>query len=151
MMKTFLPRGAASCCQGAFLRRWLSRGAASCCQGAFLRRFMVAMPLVLVPIVLVGQGRGVAPKDLYKPLSDSWPTYSGDYSGKRYSALKQIDQTTVKTLTLARDDGTLQSFRRNGDNPKVEIHDPAEPHRALLAVYTEKDIHDVTAYLVTLK
>ncbi len=23
---------------------------------------------------------------LFKPLGDSWPTYSGDYSGKRYSA-----------------------------------------------------------------
>jgi cytochrome c oxidase cbb3-type subunit 3 len=33
----------------------------------------------------------------------------------------------------------------------VEIHDPAQPHKALLPVYTDKDIHDVTAYLVTLK
>jgi cytochrome c oxidase cbb3-type subunit 3 len=42
-------------------------------------------------------------------------------------------------------------MRRNGDVPKVAIEDPADPHRALLAVYTEKDIHDLTAYLVTLK
>ena len=27
-------------------------------------------------------------------------TYNGDYSGKRYSALTQIDQSTVKNLTL---------------------------------------------------
>ena len=38
---------------------------------------------------------------LLKPLADAWPTYSGDYSGKRYSALKQINQSTVKNLTLA--------------------------------------------------
>jgi cytochrome c oxidase cbb3-type subunit III len=48
-------------------------------------------------------------------------------------------------------DGSVRSFRRDGDRPKVEIHDPMEGHRALLSVYTEKDMHDVTAYLVTLK
>jgi alcohol dehydrogenase (cytochrome c) len=41
------------------------------------------------------------PASLTKPLGESWPTYSGDYSGKRYSALKQIDQSNVKNLTLA--------------------------------------------------
>jgi cytochrome c oxidase cbb3-type subunit III len=48
-------------------------------------------------------------------------------------------------------DGYVRSFRRDGDRPKVEIHDPLEGHRTLLSVYTEKDMHDVTAYLVTLK
>jgi alcohol dehydrogenase (cytochrome c) len=41
------------------------------------------------------------PALLTKPLGDSWPTYSGDYSGKRYSSLKQVDQSNVKNLTLA--------------------------------------------------
>ncbi len=54
-------------------------------------------------------------------------------------------------ITLALEDGSLRSIRREGDTPKVEIRDPLEPHRALLAVYTDKDIHDVTAYLVTVK
>jgi cytochrome c oxidase cbb3-type subunit 3 len=48
-------------------------------------------------------------------------------------------------------DGAVRTFRREGDIPKVEIHDPMEAHRELMAVYTDKDIHDVTAYLVTLK
>jgi alcohol dehydrogenase (cytochrome c) len=55
----------------------------------------------LVPVVLGAQGKGLDPADLQKPLADSWPTYSGDYSGKRYSTLKQINQTNVKNLTLA--------------------------------------------------
>jgi alcohol dehydrogenase (cytochrome c) len=62
---------------------------------------IIAAPLVLATATLDGQGRGVSPAELLKPLTDSWPTYSGDYSGKRYSALKQINQTTVKNLTLA--------------------------------------------------
>jgi len=41
------------------------------------------------------------PASLLQPLKDSWPTYSGDYSGKRYSALTQINQSNVKNLTLA--------------------------------------------------
>jgi len=53
---------------------------------------------------------------------------------------------------LQQDDGTIRSFRRDGDRPpKIEINDPLEQHRALLGVVTDKDIHDVTAYLVTLK
>jgi len=33
--------------------------------------------------------------------ADSWPTYHGDYSGRRYSTLKQINVANVKALTLA--------------------------------------------------
>ena len=33
--------------------------------------------------------------------TDSWPTYHGDYSGRRYSTLKQINAANVKDLTLA--------------------------------------------------
>jgi cytochrome c oxidase cbb3-type subunit III len=31
------------------------------------------------------------------------------------------------------------------------VHDPLKPHKDLLSVYSDKDIHDVTAYLVTIK
>ena len=48
-------------------------------------------------------------------------------------------------------DGTLRTFRREGDVPKVEVRDPMKAHRDLLSVYTDTDMHDVTAYLVTLK
>ena len=54
-------------------------------------------------------------------------------------------------ITLGMADGTSRSFRRDGDIPKVDIHNPREGHLKLLPVYTDKDIHDLTAYLVTLK
>jgi cytochrome c oxidase cbb3-type subunit 3 len=54
-------------------------------------------------------------------------------------------------VTVALPDGTLRTVRREGDVPKVDVHDPMKTHRDLLAIYTDKDIHDVTAYLVTLK
>ena len=62
--------------------------------------------------------------------------------------LAEIDDFLV-SVVLA--DGSVRTFRRDGDVPKVEVHDPMKAHRDLMAVYTDKDIHDVTAYLVTLK
>ena len=54
-------------------------------------------------------------------------------------------------VTVELEDGSVKSFRRNGDSPKVEVRDPMQPHRDLLSIYTDKDMHNVTAYLVTLK
>ncbi len=45
--------------------------------------------------------QGLDPAQILKPLTESWPTYSGDYTGRRYSALKQVNQANVKNLTLA--------------------------------------------------
>jgi len=59
----------------------------------------VTICLFLTPVVVAAQG--LDPASLLKPLSDSWPTYSGDYSGRRYSSLIQINQSNVKNLTLA--------------------------------------------------
>ena len=59
-----------------------------------------ALPLATVNVI--GQSPVLLdPADIRKPLKDSWPTYSGDYTGQRYSALTQVNQTTVKNLTLA--------------------------------------------------
>jgi cytochrome c oxidase cbb3-type subunit 3 len=62
--------------------------------------------------------------------------------------LVRIDDFLI-TLQLA--DQTIRSFRRDGDQPKVEINDPLAGHKALLGVLTDKDMHDVTAFLATLK
>ena len=62
--------------------------------------------------------------------------------------LVRIDDFLV-TVGLA--DGTHAHFpprRRRSQSGRPRPH---EGHRDLLAVYTDKDMHDVTAYLVTLK
>jgi cytochrome c oxidase cbb3-type subunit 3 len=71
-------------------------------------------------------------------------------NGEKYEGrLERIDEFTV-TLTQA--DGTPRSFRRTSDDvPKVDVRDPLAGHRSLLPVYTDKDIHDVTAYLASLR
>ena len=67
------------------------------------RLFLAAAALILAPGLLISQDEGVLlnPVDIYKPLAESWPVYSGDYTGRRFSALKQVNQSTVKNLTLA--------------------------------------------------
>ena len=57
--------------------------------------------LLLSSALLPGQGKGVDPAELLKPLKESWLTYNGDYSGKRYSALTQLNTSNVKHLSLA--------------------------------------------------
>ena len=66
-----------------------------------MKRLLAALALVAAPVVLTAQGRGLDPAQILKPLADSWTTYNGDYSGKRYSTLTQINRQTVKHLTLA--------------------------------------------------
>src|ERR1035437_7136728 len=56
--------------------------------------------LALLPVSLAAQF--LDPNVLKKPNAvDAWPTYHGDYSGKRYSTLDQINRSNVGTLTLA--------------------------------------------------
>jgi cytochrome c oxidase cbb3-type subunit 3 len=54
-------------------------------------------------------------------------------------------------VTLREADGTERTIRRNGDVPKVEVHDPMKAHRDMLLTLTDDDIHNLTAYLVTIK
>src|SRR5438445_1151386 len=60
--------------------------------------------LLLIPFCLPGgslAGQALDPALLTKPATDSWPTYAGDYSQRRYSTLTQIDTTNVRHLSLA--------------------------------------------------
>jgi cytochrome c oxidase cbb3-type subunit 3 len=54
-------------------------------------------------------------------------------------------------VTLIEKDGTRRSFTRSGGVPKVLVHDPNEAHKKLALTLDDKDMHDVTAYLATIK
>jgi mono/diheme cytochrome c family protein len=63
--------------------------------------------------------------------------------------LNRLDDFMV-SLKMA--DGTYRTFRTEGANaPKVELRDPLKGHRDLLQTYSDEDIHNITAFLVTLK
>ena len=65
--------------------------------------------------------------------------------------LERVDDFAV---SLRDANGKYQSFFRDpgsSTSPKVEITDPLRAHVEMLPKYTDTDIHNVTAYLVTLK
>ncbi len=62
--------------------------------GAFL------LPL-LMWISVAAAAQGLDPASIVKPTPNSWPTYNGDYSGRRFSSLKQINQQNIKDLKMA--------------------------------------------------
>ena len=45
----------------------------------------------------------------------------------------------------------MRTFNTTGTKIGVEIQDPLAPHKALLSKYKDADIHNVTAYLVSLR
>jgi mono/diheme cytochrome c family protein len=68
-------------------------------------------------------------------------------SGERVSgAVRRLDDFDVSIVDAA---GAYHAWPR--DRVAVEVADPLKGHRELLAKYTDADIHNVTAYLATLK
>jgi cytochrome c oxidase cbb3-type subunit 3 len=47
--------------------------------------------------------------------------------------------------------GQVRSWLRTGDLPKVELVDPLQAHLDRLPVWTDADMHNMTAYLASLK
>ncbi len=117
-------------------------------------RFAVARELQdywLMPVA--GRGRGTGPGANLKPVTAIVTLPSGDRSEGR---LLRIDDFTVTIVPFDSAqgkpaDGMPRSFGRRGDVPKVEIVDPVKPHRDLLPRYTDKEIQDITAHLVSVK
>jgi cytochrome c oxidase cbb3-type subunit III len=57
-------------------------------------------------------------------------------------------------VSLRTDDGEYRSFTRRSATPRIElvkVDDPLAGHRALWMKLTDRNMHDVTAYLATLK
>ena len=55
----------------------------------------LAVPLALCGFVVAQE---LDPETLLKPAADSWPTYHGNYSGRRHSGLTQITPRNVNLI-----------------------------------------------------
>lgn len=94
--------------------------------------------------LMPGSQRGGPPPSTYRPTV----TVTDANGQVTTGTLTRIDDFVV-SLTEA--NGATRTFRRTAAGPRVEIADRLEPHRALVPTYKDSDIHDLTAYLVTLK
>ena len=70
-------------------------------------------------------------------------------SGERVEG--ELERLNDFLVVLTDGAGRHRSFGREGNTPRVELDDPMAAHREMLQVYRDADIHNVTAYLVTLK
>src|SRR5205807_88506 len=69
---------------------------------ALRTRFTVLLLLLALRLLTpFAAAQGLDPAALLKPATDTWPTYNGDYSGRRFSTLDQINSTNIASLTLA--------------------------------------------------
>jgi alcohol dehydrogenase (cytochrome c) len=72
------------------------------CLRIFRRSSSTLAGVAAVTSILAAQPpRGIDSSSLLKPPADTWPTYHGDYTGRRHSPLKQITPDNVKQLGLA--------------------------------------------------
>jgi cytochrome c oxidase cbb3-type subunit 3 len=108
---------------------------------------------------LAGIGAGVEPRGIpARDLQQRWlnprtekPTTAVVTlaDGQRLEGRATRFNEFALNLTLA--DGSARTIQRDGDNPKIEMTYPLAAHAALLRTITDKQINDVTGYLVTLK
>ncbi len=62
-----------------------------------------------------------------------------------------LDRVDDFNVTLHDASGAFRSFTRDNGIPKVAVTDPLKIHIDMLRTYTDADMHNMTAYLVTLK
>jgi mono/diheme cytochrome c family protein len=92
-----------------------------------------------------GRGRG-APTPAAANLKPITATVTLPDGQKFEGRLVRIDEFSVSIVDA---DAVTRTFRRDREVPLIDVRDPLQQHRALLRVYSDKDIHDVTAYLVS--
>ena len=91
-----------------------------------------------------GQGGQAQPPS---PLPKVTITYS---SGESHSG--ELIRITDFDVTVRLTSPAQRTFtRRDDDVPRIQIQDPLQAHIDMLAQYKDADIHNLTAYLVTLK
>jgi cytochrome c oxidase cbb3-type subunit 3 len=54
-------------------------------------------------------------------------------------------------VTFIESDGTRRTIARNADVKSVEVHDPGDAHKKLAITLNDNDMHNVTAYMATVK
>jgi len=59
------------------------------------------------------------PQKLLQPPTDTWATYNGDYTGRRYSPLAQINRENVSSLVLA---WAFQTHARSLQSMPLEVN-----------------------------
>jgi len=111
-------------------------------------------PVTLQGRLLLPRGRppnpgGPPPPPLYTEptaMKVSVTTPSGETASGALVRLTDFEVTLYEASS-----GRMRSWLRNGDVPKVVVTDPLQAHVDQLTKWTDADMHNMTAYLASLK
>lgn len=104
-------------------------------------------PKTLQDAIFAGGGTGMLgmPSPTAPPRTVSVTMPTGEILK---GSLVSIDDFIV-VLTDA--DGTRRTLRRDADSPKIQISNPLQDHLDRLRSWKDRDLHNLTAYLATIK
>jgi mono/diheme cytochrome c family protein len=94
------------------------------------------------------QARFLYPKGRQSPRSQVKATVTLASGQSVSGTLRSIDDFSVALIDAS---GQHRSWLLDGDGVRVVLEDPLEGHERLLPQYTDADMHNVLAYLETLK
>jgi cytochrome c oxidase cbb3-type subunit III len=110
-------------------------------------------PVALQQRLLMPRGSavppGASPVPLYAQptaIRATVTTRSGELATGGLVRMTDFDITIYNPAT-----GSMRSWLRNGDDPKVVLTDPLQAHVDHLTKWTDADMHNMTAYLASLK
>jgi mono/diheme cytochrome c family protein len=110
-------------------------------------------PATLQGRLLMPRGRaaaqGASPDPLYAQPTSIRATITTPSGESVTGGLVRMTDFEVTLFEPA--SGAMRSWLRNGDVPKVVIADPLQAHLDLLTKWTDADMHNMTAFLASLK
>ena len=103
-------------------------------------------PPHLQDLIFTAGGTGVLgdPSPTAPPAIVTIELPSGTVKGR----LNELDDFFV---VLTDSNGHRRTIRRDGDRPRITIADPLQAHRDAVIDWEDRDLHDVTAFLATIK
>jgi cytochrome c oxidase cbb3-type subunit III len=101
--------------------------------------------LIMPPRGRGAAGRGGAVEPQAPPLTVTVTLASGESVSGALVRLTDFD------VTLRDASGAMRTWLRDGDTPSVTVTDPLKAHYDMLTRWTDSDMHNMTAYLATLK
>src|SRR5438105_12183927 len=108
-------------------------------------------PKTIQDLIVSGGGMGVGRRSAGSARPKVSPTTVTVTLPSGQTFKGELDHISAFAVALREPDGTYRSFARHDSIPKVVVTNPLQWHLDMLPKWRDADIHNLTAYLVTLK
>ena len=108
-------------------------------------------PKTIQNLIVSGGGMGVGRRSANGPPPKVPPTTVTVSFPSGQLVKGNLDHISAFVVALREADGTYRSFARHDSIPRVVVTNPLQWHIDMLPKWRDADIHNLTAYLVTIK